>query len=151
MLLLCLVSADIRADAEGSEYTIRRSPTMAAFYTVSKEGRSVPEVVDVVMIADPDAKPGRAVVTGRSKSRQKARRNKLRRASTPSARAPHDSFAEYRCERYGFYYTSSGNCVVPAATYRYSRYAGRKHWHGGKSDNRLKASGLHNLLAPDPR
>jgi hypothetical protein len=119
--LLCQLSAHVWADAANSEYTLRRSPTMAVFYSVEEDGRSVREDIDTAVIADPHAKPSRTVVTGRPKAKQQVQPGKIPRATVVLSAKPkrHDSFAELRCERYGFYYTSRGDCIVPAASYIY--------------------------------
>ena len=119
--LLCLLAPHVWADAANSEYTIRRSPTMAVFYSVEQDGRSVREVIDTAVIADPHAKPSRTIVTGRPKAKQQVPPGKIPRATVVISAKPKrlDSFAEFRCERYGFYYTSRGDCIVPAASYIY--------------------------------
>ena len=126
--LLCLLSAYVWADAANSEYTVRRSPTMAAFYSVEEDGRSVREVIDTAVIVDPDAKPSRTVVTGRPKAKQQVEPGKRPRATLAISLKPkrYDSFAEFRCERYGFYYTSRGDCIVPAASYIYVVQGGKR-------------------------
>jgi len=126
--LLCLLSAHVWADAANREYTIRRSPTMAVFYSVEQDGRAVREDIDTGVIADPHAKPSRTVVTGRPKAKQQVQPGKNPRATVVSSAKPKrlDSFAEFRCERYGFYYTSRGDCIVPAASYIYVVQGGKR-------------------------
>ena len=121
MSLLCLLSAHVWADSADSDYTIHRSPTMAAFYNVAADGRAVREVDDTAVIADPHAKPSTVIVTGRPKATQRVQPEKVPRIGLAVSVAPkqHDSLAEFRCERFGFYYTSRGECIVPAAKYIY--------------------------------
>jgi len=113
---LCWCSAFAWADEAVHDYRTQSSPTMARFYTVEDNGRSVRDVVQVAVIADPDARPSRVVVTGRSRVKKKAEPAKDRRVSVKVSveSVYRDSFAESRCTRYGFYYTSKGDCVMPA-------------------------------------
>jgi len=117
---LCWCSALAWADEAVHDYRTQSSPTMARFYTVEDNGRSVRDVVEVAVIADPDARPSRVIVTGRSRVKKKAEPAKDRRVSLKVSveSVYRDSFAEFRCERYGFYYTSNGDCVVPAWSFR---------------------------------
>lgn len=145
-LLSCLLSSCVWADGAAREYEIRRSPTMAVFYSVAADGRSVREAVDVLVIADPDASPSRTVVTGRPKARQKPQPKKVRLEVVTISVEPTRkySFAEYRCERYGFYYTSKGECVVPAWPHR---HAMQRAIYKGALHNRAGMTQPYNLPA----
>lgn len=127
-LFSAIGSAVASADAGKSEYRVWQSPTMAAFYSVEDDGRSVREAVDVAVIADPDSSASRVLVTGRPKSKKKAAPKKVQSVKLKNSvkRPRRDSFAEFRCERYGFYYTRRGDCVVPVNLHRVSpRESGR--------------------------
>jgi len=121
LLLPALFSAVASADVPESEYKVRRSPTMAVFYSVEGDGRAVREAVDVAVIADPDASPSRTIVTGKPKPKKETAPKKVQRVLLKKSvkRSYHDSFAEFRCERYGFYYTRRGECVLPDNSRRF--------------------------------
>ena len=125
-LLLCLCPSQAWADAVENEYRTRRSPTMAVFYSVADDGRSTREPVDVATISDPGARPSRAIVTGRPKSKRKVRpkAEPLQTISVSDRHVHRDSFAEFRCEQYGFYYTRNGKCLMPAWSWRNTAYKG---------------------------
>jgi len=115
---------------EGSASVGDRVP---AFYFIDAEGRSAREdpLASGFALA---ASASSAVDTGTSESPKPVRRT--RKYAVPAARrgsaAPSssvrivirsqarnttdDRFAEYRCERHGFFYTRDGRCVVPAFT-----------------------------------
>jgi hypothetical protein len=145
--LPCLCSAYAYADAEKNRYRTRSSPTMAVFYSVADDGRSTRKAIDVATISDPDAVASRVVVTGRPVSRRKAQRNKpvVKKVSISIQRAPPDSFAGHRCERYGFYYTNAGDCVVPVQL----RQPERHKRHKRQSKSRLLSAKPLNLMRPD--
>jgi hypothetical protein len=142
--LPCLCSSYAYADAMKSEYWTRSKPTMAVFYSVADDGRSIPKAIDVATISDPDAVSSRVVVTGRPVSRRKAHRKKpvLKKISISIQRAPPDSFAGHRCERYGFYYTKAGDCVVPVQLHQQKR-------HKRQSKSHLLLAKPLNLMRPD--
>jgi len=114
-LLPCLCSSYACADEVKSEYRTWSRPTMAVFYGVTDDGRSIRQAIEIATISDPDAEPSRVVVTGRQKSRRRAQHDKpvLKKASISIRHAQRNSFSRHRCERFGFYYTNAGDCVVP--------------------------------------
>jgi hypothetical protein len=131
-LILSLFSAYVFADTLESTYKTQRSPTMAAFYSVADTGRSVREAVDTAIIADPNARPFRVRVTGRPRQKDQVEIKEAQvdvvAGSVKSNRR--DSFAAFRCERHGFYYTRNGDCVQPSwsqfyLSRKYERGAGR--------------------------
>jgi hypothetical protein len=97
---------------------------MAVFYGVTDDGRSIRQAIDIATISDPDAEPSRVVVTGRQKSRRRAQHDKpvLKKVSISIQHAQRDSFAGHRCERFGFYYTNAGDCVVPVRLRQQKRH-----------------------------
>jgi hypothetical protein len=131
--LPCLCSAYAYADAEKNKYQTRSSPTMAVFYSVADDGRSTRKAIDVATISDPDAVASRVVVTGRPVSRKKTQRDKpaVKKVSISIQRAQRNDFAGHRCERFGFYYTSAGDCVVPARFRHKELHTHQSKYHPG--------------------
>jgi len=117
---------------------------MAVFYGVTDDGRSIRQAIEIATISDPDAEPSRVVVTGRKQSRRKSQHDKpvLKKASISIQLAQRNSFSRHRCERYGFYYTNAGDCVVPVRLRRQERHKRQSKFH-------LVLAKPLNLMLPD--
>lgn len=113
--LLGLCSHNALADQTEIEYRKVLAPTMAVFYAIDSEGRSVRETPSVLAISSPNANASRSVMTDRPRLKQEAyqQTRSHRVISIRVPRTTYDSSEAFRCERYGFYYTSDGRCVVP--------------------------------------
>lgn len=113
--LLGLCSHHALADQTEFEYRKVLAPTMAVFYAIDSEGRSVRETPSVLAISGPNANASRSVITDRPRLKQKAyqQTRSHRVISIRVPRTTYDSSEAFRCERHGFYYTSDGRCVVP--------------------------------------
>lgn len=133
-LLASMMPSIVWANGTENDYKTRRSPTMAVFYSVADDGRAVREAIDVAVIADPDSRPSRMVVTGRPKPEQRPKPEKSQPAVVKILVAPKhkDGFAEVRCDRFGFYYTAKGECVAAAVS---SRHPGKKVMYVGQLDS----------------
>lgn len=113
--LLALCSPYALADQAEHEYRTVLTPTMAAFYVIDSEGRSVLDTPVVAVISSPNASPSRTVVTGRPSLKRKTWR-KRGLSSVKSLRLKkkkHSAHRANRCERHGFYYTNNGRCIQP--------------------------------------
>jgi hypothetical protein len=122
---------------------------VAAFYVIDANGQSGREdpLVSGFVLATassfplnasvyrtrvlPDQQPRRRESTPTAKSTRRAAPASLTRIviRSPSRQATDDRFAEYRCERHGFFYTNDGRCVAPALT--------RGKTRSGKSESNL--------------
>ena len=113
--LLCLCSHHVLADQTQFEQKTVLTPTMAVFYAIDSEGRLVRETPSVPVISSPNANAERPVKTDRPRLKRKAYQ-KRRSHTVISIRVPravYDSSEVFRCEQYGFYYTTDGRCVLP--------------------------------------
>ena len=91
------------------------APTMAVFYVIDSEGRSVLAAPSVPVILSSHANSSRSVVESRRSFKQKARRKhgQSRVILIRLTRKSHDAKEAFRCEQHGFYYTNDGRCVRP--------------------------------------
>lgn len=113
--LLCLCSHHVLADQTEIEHRTVLTPTMAVFYAIDSEGRSTRETPSVAVILSPKTNAERSVMTDRPRLKRKAYQKK-RSHTVVSIRVPravYDSSEAFRCEQYGFYYTTDGRCVLP--------------------------------------
>jgi len=114
-LLLGLYSTHVYADQTETSHKIVPAPTMAVFYVIDSEGRSVLEAPSVPTILSSDAISSRTVVESRRSVKQKARRKRgqSKVVLIHRTRKSHDTDEAFRCEQHGFYYTNDGRCVMP--------------------------------------
>lgn len=113
--LLCLCSHHVLADQTEIEHRKVLTPTMAAFYAIDSEGRSVRETPSVPVVSSPNANAERSVMADRPRPKRKEYQ-KRRSHTVISIRVPrpiYDSSEAFRCEQHGFYYTTNGRCVLP--------------------------------------
>jgi hypothetical protein len=113
--LLWLCSHHVLADQTEIEHRKVLTPTMAVFYAIDSEGRSVRETLSVLAISSPNAIASRSVMTDRPRLKRKAyqKRRSHRVVSIRVPRSNYDSSEAFRCEQHGFYYTTDGRCVLP--------------------------------------
>lgn len=113
--LLGLCSPHVLADQTEIQYRSVLVPTMAAFYAIDSEGRSVPEAPSVPSISSPNANDSQSVVKDRPRLKRGAhhKRSSRRVVSIRVRRTIYDAREAFRCERHGFYYTTDGRCVLP--------------------------------------
>ncbi len=114
-ILLWLCSHHVLADRTEIEHRHVLTPTMAVFYAIDSEGRSVRQTPSVLAISSPNAIASRAVMRDRPRLRRKAhqKRRPRRVVSIRVPRTIYDSSEAFRCEQHGFYYTTDGRCVLP--------------------------------------
>ncbi len=114
-LLLGLCSPHVYADQTAIGHKTVLAPTMAVFYVIDSEGRSVLEAPSVPTILSSNANSSRSVVESRRSFKQKARRKRGRSTVIfiRHTRKSHDAREAFRCEQHGFYYTNDGRCVRP--------------------------------------
>ncbi len=114
-LLLGLCSPHVYADQTEIGHKTVLAPTMAVFYVIDGEGRSVLEAPSVPTILSSNAKSSRSVVGSRRSIERKARRKRGRSTVIfiRHTRKSHDAREAFRCEQHGFYYTNDGRCVRP--------------------------------------
>lgn len=105
------------ADTEQPFYRTELTVTKAAFYTIDENGRSTREPApSVAVIGDPETLTAESTVRFIVRSKP-SRRAAPRKSAEPATAAPvnaYDPFDEYRCERFGFYYTKDNRCILPA-------------------------------------
>jgi hypothetical protein len=114
-LLLGLCSTHVYADQTEIDHKTVLAPTMAVFYVIDSEGRSVLEAPSVPTILSSDANSSRSVVEKPRSFKQKARR-KPDRSKVILIRITgkrRDADEAFRCEQHGFYYTNDGRCIMP--------------------------------------
>ena len=113
--LLGLCSPHVLADQTEIEHRTVLAPTMAVFYAIDSEGRSVLEAPSVLAISSPNANASRSVMRDRPRLKRKAH-HKRRSRRVVTIRVPgtvYDAREAFRCEQHGFYYTTDGRCVLP--------------------------------------
>lgn len=116
LLVLAFALPGWADDVERDQHVAWSSPTLAAFYTVDEQGRSQREYPAVQTLAQPQPRKSGTAGTGKSRDKQEVEA----RGAPPTKivirvrNKPVDTFAAHRCERFGFYYTSDGRCVLPA-------------------------------------
>jgi hypothetical protein len=113
--LLGLCSPHVLADQTEIGHRTVLAPTMAVFYVIDSEGRSVLAAPSVPVILSSHANSSRSVVESRRSFKQKARRKRgqSRVILIRLTRKSHDAREAFRCEQHGFYYTNDGRCVRP--------------------------------------
>ena len=113
--LLGLCSPHVLADQTEFGHRTVLAPTMAVFYVIDSEGRSVLAAPSVPVILGSHANSSRSVVESRRSFKQKARRKRgqSRVILIRLTRKSHDAREAFRCEQHGFYYTNDGRCVRP--------------------------------------
>jgi hypothetical protein len=123
-LLLCLTGPSVAAEPKLTAST----PPAGKFYVVQADGKSrQQDPVREGVAVSPDKRlsgAGQAdrKTTGTAGPRarngtggQVSNASTSRMAGTSAPPKPaRDEFAAFRCERFGFYYTKAGRCVVPA-------------------------------------
>lgn len=114
-LMIGLCSPCALADAISDDEAKAVAPSLAAFYTVDEKGRSIREAAIVDAIGSPNATRSARSVGLRPRSEGQALRpeSPARQVAIRIRRASKDPFKAYRCERFGFYYTQDGRCIVP--------------------------------------
>ncbi len=113
--LLGLCSPHVLADQTEIEHRTVLAPTMAVFYAIDNEGRSVLEAPSVPAISIPNANVSRSVMRDRPRLERKTH-HKRKSRTVVSIRVPrtiYDAREAFRCEKHGFYYTTNGRCVLP--------------------------------------
>jgi hypothetical protein len=113
--LLALCSHHAFADQAENQHSTVLTPTMAVFYVVDSEGRSVLEAPVVAAISSPNVSASIAAMRSRPSSKRKVRRKRgtTRVVSIHVTRKSHDAHEAFRCEQHGLYYTTDGRCVLP--------------------------------------
>ena len=103
------------ADQTAADYKTEITPTMAAFYIIDVNGRSVRDNPSVPAIGNREIRTSQPV----SRTQPKPKKIKTRKPGPRKIvlfqlpRAPYDSREAFRCERHGFYYTNDGRCILP--------------------------------------
>ena len=99
VVLLAMVWPAVAADG-------RPQVSGAQFYVVGTDGRSVPDPAFQRERPEPRLITAPTTVPDAGESGN----------SSAKPRKSYDTFDEMRCEQFGFYYTKSGRCIVPAGT-----------------------------------
>lgn len=115
MLLLLSCSLCAVADSQEDPAVTSMSPSLAGFYLVDSTGESVPDEPTVEIIGNARADSSVTIVGASSGSPgdPEDRQKPVVRIITEIRRPAAEPFAEWRCERFGFYYTKDGRCVAP--------------------------------------
>lgn len=151
---MCLpaIPAEIHEASELRLPAPSTTPAMAAFYTVNRDGRTVPEnplasgfalsssgSFDLSHAEENTGKPEPIEddVAGQSGNGSKLQSVHIQHRlpvtirieiKTKHRKKSFDrKYAEFRCERLGFFYTSDGRCVIPA-TDRVTPVSRRRSW-----------------------
>lgn len=114
---LALVASPAAADADEPSYRTELTVTRAAFYTIDDSGRSTRETAPTVaVIGDPDSLAFDSPYRVRARAKPAPRRARSRAYQVSPADDEHvyDPLEEFRCERFGFYYTKDNRCIAPA-------------------------------------
>jgi hypothetical protein len=113
--LLALYSPHAFADQAENEHRTVLTPTMAVFYVIDSEGRSVRELPVVAVISGHNVSASSTGMRSRPSLKRKARRKRgpSRVVSIRVIRTSHDARDAYRCEQHGLYYTTDGRCILP--------------------------------------
>ena len=124
-------------------YRVRRSPSMAVFYKVGRNGELIPDKLAADTIADPDAAPSRLVVGAKSASASGQKRAAKSGAERGKAKQRYRSVEAYRCEQHHLYYTNDGRCIRPAYSYVRPGRQGDKSTRKSLPPQRMQKSVTH--------